>query len=73
MSGIKYACPFRSATGELHEVVVTLSADELGDCARNFPDAPTNPLSLAYAWRRATMEAPFPKFEPLFDQACLVH
>ena len=70
---VKYLCPFRAPDGSTREVVVTLSADEQGDCVRNFPDAPTNPLSLHYAWRRASMEAPFPEFEPLFDQAGLVH
>jgi hypothetical protein len=70
---MKYACCFRAPDGSTREIVVTLSADERADCARNFPTAAVNPLSLSYAWRKATQEAPFPEFEPLFGQALLVH
>ena len=70
---MRYCCPFKAASGKVRTIVVELSQDEIADCARNFPTAAVNPLSLSYAWRRATQEAPFPEFEPLFGQARLVH
>jgi hypothetical protein len=75
---VKYLCPFRAPDGSTREIIVELSQDEIADCMRNFrggegPGVPNGPVPLAYAWRRASMEAPFPEFEPLFGRACLVH
>ena len=72
---MKYACSFRAPDGELHEVVVTLSADELADCLRNFrggdgPGAPNGPVPRAYAWRRASQVVP--EFALLFPEIRLV-
>jgi hypothetical protein len=73
---VKYICPFRSPAGEVHDVVVELTPDEIGNCARNLrggngPGAPNGPLPRAYAWRRATRLV-LPEFEPVIDQIRLV-
>jgi hypothetical protein len=67
-------CPFRSPAGEIHEVIVVLSADECADVMRHRREgrsAGFGPLPLGYAWHRAVQEAP-PEFVPLFGLArCL--
>ena len=76
VTSIKYLCPFRSPTGEIREVVVTLSDNEVGDVLRHRAlgrgaGAPGGPLEKGYAWRHAVQEVPV-DFMPLFEQAHLV-
>jgi hypothetical protein len=73
MSDISYVCPFRDATGEVHEVVVSLSDNEMGDVLRHRARGHAcgnahGPLARAYAWHRAVKLMPA-EFAPLFDQA----
>jgi hypothetical protein len=67
-------CPFRSTTGEIHEIVVTLSANEVADVMRHRREGrgagePGGPLEKRYAWDHALRAAPSSEFVPLFDQA----
>jgi hypothetical protein len=76
MTGIKYVCSFRTSDGELREVVVELSPDEIADCERHFrggngPGVPNGPLPRMYATRRASRSVP-PWFKPDFDEIRLV-
>jgi hypothetical protein len=73
MTGIRYACPFRSPAGEVRDVVVALTTDEVWDVVRHRAigrraGAPGGPLERGYAWRHAVKEVPA-DFVPLFDQA----
>jgi hypothetical protein len=67
---IGYVCPFRSSTtGEVRDIVVELSLDEVKDVLRHGPVY--GPLARGYAWHRAARIAP-DGFVPVFDQDQLV-
>jgi hypothetical protein len=73
---VKYCCPFRSTTGEIHEIVVTLSEAETRDVLAHRREgraagAPNGPLPYSYAWRRASRNVPA-EFEPLYAETRLV-
>jgi hypothetical protein len=73
---IRYCCPFRSPAGEVRDVVVELSQDEIADCVRHFrggngPGVPNGPLPRMYALNRATTLAPS-NFEAVLDAIQLV-
>ena len=73
MTGIAYVCPFRSPAGEVCEVLVELTAEQVEDVLSHRAmgkqaGAPGGPLELGYAWHLAAREAPV-RFEPLYAQA----
>jgi hypothetical protein len=73
MNGIRYVCRFVNASGEVHEVLVSLSEDEVADVLRHRAEgraagAPGGPLERGLAWHRAVKAMP-PGCEPLLDQA----
>ena len=70
---VRYSCPFRAPDGEVREIVVELSQDEIADCQRQVlggdgPGAPGGPIERMYAWHRAVKEVPV-EFAPVYEQA----
>jgi hypothetical protein len=76
MNSIQYVCRFCNAAGEVREVLVSLSEDEVADVIRHRAEgraagAPGGPLERGLAWHRAVKEVPA-EFAPLFDRGRLV-
>jgi hypothetical protein len=75
---VKYVCPFYDKIrGEVCDIVVELTQDEIDDCILHSREGrgpgviPDGPLPRSYAWHRAVKEVPR-EFEPLFHQTHLV-